>query len=81
MSANPRGVRRLFPHTFIVPSLGGQVFVREGKGRLPIRKLWGPSLPKELVRDTVPAAFKEVAKEEFAGRVLHEVNRLFPTKQ
>ena len=41
---------------------------------------WGPSLPKELVRDTVPAAFREVAKEEFAGRVLHEVERLFPSK-
>jgi len=77
VSAAPWATRRVFPHTFIVDRLGGQVFVREGKERLPIRKLWGPALPKELVKDEVPKAWEEVAKRDFPGRVLHEVERLF----
>lgn len=80
VSAAPWGQRRIFPHTFIVAKLGGQVFVREGSARMPIRKLWGPSLPKEFVRDVVPKAFIATAEDEFAGRVLHEVERLFPVK-
>ncbi|WP_065755226.1 hypothetical protein [Bradyrhizobium paxllaeri] len=77
VSAAPWATRRVFPHTFIVDKLGGQVFVRESKKRLPIRKLWGPALPKELVKDEVPKAWDEVAKRDFPGRVLHEVERLF----
>jgi hypothetical protein len=80
VSAQPWGKRRVFPHTFIVGNLGGQVFVREGKSRLPIRKLWGPALPNELVKDEVPKAWDEVARTDFPGRVLHEVERLFPQK-
>jgi hypothetical protein len=35
VSAAPWGQRRVFPHTFIVEQLGGQVFKREGGARLP----------------------------------------------
>jgi len=37
VSAAPWGHRRVFPHTFIVEQLGGQVFKREGRARLPMR--------------------------------------------
>lgn len=81
VTAAPWGERRLFPHTFIVEKLGGQVFKREGKARLPIRKLFGPSIPNELVSDAVTQAWRTTAEQEFAGRVLHEMERLFPQNQ
>ncbi len=56
--AAPWGKRRVFPHTFIVPSLGGHVFERTGSSRYPIRKLWGPAIPKEMVKDKARAAFE-----------------------
>ena len=55
ISAAPWAKRRVFPHTFIGP--GGHVFVREGKGRLPIKKLWGPIIPKEMVKDQAEQTF------------------------
>ena len=77
VSAAPWGLRRVFPHTFIVEKLGGQVFRREGGARLPIRKLWGPSLPIELVRGASPAAFEKAAAADLPQRVAHELGRLF----
>jgi Prophage minor tail protein Z (GPZ) len=78
VSAAPWGQRRVFPHTFIVEQLGGQVFKREGRARLPIRKLWGPSLPIELVRGASPAAFEKSAAADLPQRLAHELGRLFP---
>jgi hypothetical protein len=77
VSAAPWGQRRVFPHTFIVEQLGGQVFKREGRARLPIRKLWGP-LPIELVRGASPAAFEKSAAADLPQRLAHELGRLFP---
>ena len=77
VSAAPWGQRRVFPHTFIVGQLGGQVFKREGRARLPIRKLWGPSLPIELVRGASPAAFETSAAADLPQSLAHELGRLF----
>ena len=75
VSARPWGKRRVFPSTFIVRTLGGHVFRREGSARLPIVKLWGPSLPKELLRDAVPKAFVEEVQLKLPIRVEHELRR------
>jgi hypothetical protein len=69
VSAKPWGKRRLFGSTFIVPKLGGQVFRNTGKfseksGRHnAIESLWGPAVPKELVRDQSKAAFERIAAQ------------------
>lgn len=60
VSAAPWGKRRVFPHTFIGPN--GHVFARamnEGKrvGRKPIYKLFGPNIPKEMVKDEAEKTF------------------------
>lgn len=55
VSAAPWGKRRVFPHTFMGPN--GHVFVRKGKARLPIHKLFGPAIPKEMVKDQTEQAF------------------------
>ena len=57
-----------------------QVFMRTSRDRLPIRKLWGPSLPKELVKDEVANAFKRVVSEDGGQRILHEIERLMPKR-
>lgn len=55
VSARPWGKRRVFPHTFMGPN--GHVFVRRGKSRLPIHKLFGPAIPKEMVKDETERVF------------------------
>lgn len=50
-SAKVWGRTQRFAHAFVVASLGGNVFVRKGPGHGPIKKLWGPNLGRELVRD------------------------------
>src|SRR5579885_2528284 len=64
VEAAPWGKRRVFAHTFIGPN--GHVFVRVGKARLPIRKLFGPAIPKEMVRDEAEATFYRAAGELLA---------------
>lgn len=73
VSAAPWGKRRVFPHTFLWPRVGGRVFVRTGKGRKPIRQLWGPALPKELLKAETAAAFRLIVSTELPPRVAHEI--------
>jgi hypothetical protein len=61
VSAAPWGKRRVFPHTFIGP--GGHIFARKGKSRLPIHKLFGPAIPKEMVKDEAERTFYRVSGE------------------
>lgn len=78
VSARPWGVRRIFRGTFIVRSLGGQVFRRTTRARFPIVKLWGPAMPRELVRDKVPLVFEQEVSNRLAPRLRHHLSRLFP---
>jgi hypothetical protein len=64
--AAPWGKKREFPHAFIGPN--GHVFVRMGKApdkvkRLPIHKMWGPNIPKEMVKEETEAAFFRTSAE------------------
>jgi hypothetical protein len=68
----PKG-RYLIPHAFIVKSLGGHVFWRTSKSRLPIEKPTGPSIPKELVKKYVDEAFQSLVSRELPPRVEHEI--------
>ena len=59
------GRAQRYPGAFLVPSLGGNVFKRTGgfnrvSGRNnAIEKLWGPILPREMLKDPVIDAFLE----------------------
>lgn len=75
VTAAPWGTRRVFKHTFLVGKAGGNVFKRLGKGRLPIKKLWGPAVPREMVRDESAAAFHAVVGAEMPKRLAHEISR------
>jgi Prophage minor tail protein Z (GPZ) len=76
VSAMVWGKRRVFPHSFISQKLGGHVFVRMGKGRNPIRKMWGPALPAELVKAETAAIFLSTVEANLPARVAHEVAAL-----
>jgi hypothetical protein len=76
VSAAPWGKRRVFPHTFIVASLGGHVFERKGPARYPIRKLWGPAIPAEMVKDQTKEAFEATVAADLPARVDHEISAI-----
>ncbi len=73
VSAAPWNKRRIFPHTFIVATLGGHVFERTSKERFPIRKLWGPAIPREMVKDQSKSAFESTVAHELPPRIEHEI--------
>lgn len=68
--------RYLVKHAFMVASLGGNVFFRTSKKRLPIQKLTGASIPKELVKRYVDQEFQRIVNRELPTRVEHEVRVL-----
>lgn len=78
VSAAPWAKRRIFPSTFFAKKLGNQVFVRTGKARLPIKKLYGPSIPREMVRDQVPITFKTMATTILPTQIRKQFARLMP---
>ena len=80
VSARPWGQRRVFRGTFMIRSLGGQVFRRTTRARFPIVKLWGPAMPQEMVRGAVPGAFEAAVRERLPARLAHHLERLFPAQ-
>jgi len=79
------GKHQMYPHTFMGPRPGvkagklqGHVFVRVTGDRLPIQKVWGPSVPQEMVRDLSAKIFHETVAEMLPQRVEHELSRMLP---
>jgi hypothetical protein len=67
------GTRKLVKSAFIVETLSGHVFSRTGKGRLPIEKLVGPSLPSTFLQESVKLAWLTVAKDAMVKRNAEEL--------
>jgi hypothetical protein len=65
VSAAPWRNRRVHKHTFI-GNQGRTVFVREGKSRLPIKSVRGPSVPKEFMQGYAIKAMQARVAERFA---------------
>lgn len=59
---------------FISDKLGGHVFVRTGEPRLPIKKLFGPSIPSTFLTAEVRRAWEATAKDSIIKRTREEVN-------
>lgn len=73
--AKPWGRWQRFESAFLVGSLGNNVFVREGKARLPIRKMFGPAIPKEMVQDATREAF-EAAQPNVLEEATRQIRRM-----
>lgn len=58
---------------FIVEKIGGHVFAREGDKRLPIKKLYGPSVPTALTKQATMQALGTVGRRAFTARFTEEI--------
>ena len=61
---------------FIANLSGVKVFKREGKGRLPIARLFGPSVAQMAGNEKIVNNANEKAVVTFETRLNHEVNRI-----
>ncbi|MEN8702495.1 phage tail protein [Bacillus infantis] len=55
---------------------GTKVFKRVGKKRLPIRRLFGPSIPQMIENEEVRSFINQEGNETFNRRLDHEINRI-----
>ncbi len=76
VSAAPWRNRKTYKSAFIVARLGGHAFWRTGSKRLPIERIAGPNVPKEIVKDASAAAFHAVTNATLPARVAHEIRAL-----
>jgi hypothetical protein len=75
--AKPWGRWQTFDSAFLVGSLGNNAFAREGRARLPIRKLYGPAIPKEMLKDATRDAF-EAAQPAMLAEAMRQIARDMP---
>jgi hypothetical protein len=73
--AAPWQVLRQFQRSFIE---NGKYMARLGPDRFPIRKLYGPSIAKELVKGQSLAAFHAAALPELRTQVISRLARMLP---
>jgi hypothetical protein len=69
------GKHQIYRSAFIIAKYGGNVFHRTSKKRLPIRQMFGPSIPKEMVKDETLAAFEQ-SGNAIMDRAMHEIARI-----
>lgn len=74
ISSAPWKKRRVFPGTFFGP--GGHVYKRTGKSRLPIEKLYGPAIPREMIRDATAGVVLQIVNEKLPKRIEYWTMRI-----
>lgn len=57
--AKPWNRFQRFEGAFLIGSLGNNAFVRETAARFPIKKMFGPAIPKEMLKDATLRAFEQ----------------------
>lgn len=74
VSYTMQGTRKVAAHTFIAKMRSGHtgVFMRKGAKRLPVKELFGPSVP-HVFRKHITAALRQYAAEALAKNLNHEV--------
>ena len=73
IDAKTWGVDHLFKRSFA--EANGALRARLGRSRFPIRKLYGPSLPKELGRGDIPAVFASATAQFVPPAILKHLAR------
>lgn len=61
---------------FMAEVNGPKLFMRIKKSRLPIRRLFGPSIPQMLGREDIRASIELQGRDTFERRLQHEINRI-----
>lgn len=73
-----KGTSTTLDNAFVAQFRSGNTAVveRKTKRRLPIRKLYGPSIPKMIENDKVMDTIKAKAKDRLSKNFAHEVDRI-----
>jgi len=76
-SAAPWRKRRVFPGTFVARMASGHVgiFRRLSSRRLPVKELWGPAVPVEMMKTEPKAVFERLVATDLPKRLEHELTR------
>ncbi|KJD45986.1 phage tail protein [Paenibacillus terrae] len=69
------GAVKPIKNAFVADIHGAKIFVREGKKRLPIRRLYGPPAPEMFNQPRVRTPVEQKAREAFEERIMHELDR------
>lgn len=83
VKAKPWGETQKFESAFIFtgtpksgnPFAGGHAFIRTSGSSFPVRKMFGPAVPTEIVKGESKAAFESKARG-LNDRLAHEVGRM-----
>lgn len=75
VSAKAWNQRKVYKHTFIAND-GRTVFARVGKARLPIKPIYGPSLPRTFVKQAIREVMEKVGAERFPIEFTRELRFL-----
>jgi hypothetical protein len=71
------GPRKRISHkgnkAFLIKKLGDHVFARETSKRLPIKKLYGPSIPTALASEAISRAIETKAADSLSKRLQEEL--------
>lgn len=70
-----KGKQTKFKHAFLADAFGLKVFQRQGKSRLPIKKLVGPSVPQIVGGKNVRPKVESEAAKTYLKRLDHEIRR------
>lgn len=88
VSVQVKNGRKIIPHAFIATTPNGHrgVFIRVGKGHkkvtkdgriiwsgLPIKQLWGPSIPTAVANAAVQSALAKTIRDKYARLLAHEI--------
>lgn len=75
-TAVKKGATKSLPGGFVQDVNGLKVFVRNTKKRLPIRRLYGPSIPQMIENENIRDELDLKASAMFKQRLDHEISRL-----
>lgn len=67
---------KALPGAFLTDLSGNKIFKRLGKKRLPIERLYGPSVPQMMENENIPNLVTDEGMKTFDTRVNHEVSRI-----
>ena len=77
VTAQPWRVAHTFARSFKT-SAKGLLRARRGPSRFPIRALYGPAVPKEIIKDRTAAGFEAHAAPNVERAVMRRLGRLLP---
>lgn len=69
------GALKPIPGAFVADKNGVKIFIREGRKRLPIRRLYGPPAPEMFNNIEIKQVVEEKARQLYAERLQHELDR------